>query len=83
MQPEAGVSRGKEPALLHAMTHKTVGCWMRFDGTYGNLVRRPEKGTFESATCARFPRPFSRGSTLSPLRVGVMSDAAGYPHPRG
>jgi len=40
----------KDPALLHDLSRKTIGCWMWFDRTYGMSVHQREKGTFEGAT---------------------------------
>ena len=72
----------KDPVLLHAWTHKTIGYWGAVRLRDGKLVYRREEGTFEGPTCAAFLGQFYRASTRSPRRVVVISDNASYHHSR-
>ncbi len=72
----------KDPILLHAWTHKTIGYWGAVRLRDGKLVYRREPGTFEGPTYAAFLEQFYRASTRGPRRAVVIGDNASYHHSR-
>ncbi len=72
----------RDPALLHAYTHKSVGYWGAVRLCDGKLVYRREGGMFNKVTCTEFLPQFYRQSTRGPRRVVVNSDNAQYHHSR-
>jgi len=72
----------KDPVLLHAWTHKTIGYWGAVRLRDGKFVYRREEGKFEGLTCAPFLEQLCRASTRGPRRAVVISDNASYHHSR-
>lgn len=72
----------RDPVLLHAWTHASVGYWGAVRLRDGKMVYRREEGMFDRFTCAEFLWQFHEASTRGPRRVVVISDNAQYHHAR-
>lgn len=72
----------RDPVLLHAWTHRSIGYWGAVRLRDGKMVYRREEGMFDRATCTEFLWQLHDASTRGPRRVVVISDNAQYHHAR-
>ncbi len=72
----------RDPVLLHAWTHKSVGYWGAVRLRDGKLIYLREEGMFNNVSCTRFLHQFYREGTRGPRRVVVITDNAQYHHAR-